>query len=249
MTFPRLTRCELCGAEARLLRSHIIPAFVYRYVMAGSGRFYDASHPRKFVQGGERVHLLCQDCESRFSLVERDFQNLFFPSGQISSLPLDYGPALYQFCCSVSWRVLTHMKLSSPLKYVDESRISDMLLSSVPEPEHDKCDLALERWATTLLTGKKTHNDQHIIFLNGKLVPFERSDVVGFHIFQGKSALATVAIFGPIILLGFISLSGGWKNTVVCPTGSTLPIISQTIPIEFARWLHDLYFNLERVAH
>ena len=249
MTFPQLEKCELCGSHSPLLRSHIIPAFVYRFVMAGTSRFYNALSPKKFVQGGERVHLLCQQCESCISLFEREFQTAFFPESGIASLPVNYGSGLYRFCCSVSWRVLTHMKLSQPLQYVQDSKISNMLLGAVPKEHHDACDHALDRWAKTILTGSPLFSDQHIVFLNGKLVPFERSDIVGFHIYQSKASLTTVAILGPIVLLGFIRPSTGWKYTEVHPMGGQFPIISQTMPVNFARWLHDLYFNLERVAH
>lgn len=249
MAFPKLEKCELCGSQTQLLRSHIIPAFVYRYVMAGTGRFYNALSPKKFVQGGERVHLLCQQCESYISLFERDFQTAFFPQAGFASLPINYGSGLYRFCCSVSWRVLTYMKLSQPLLYFQDSKISRMLQGTVPKDHHDACDRALERWAKTILAGSPLLSDQHIVFLNGNLVPFERSDIVGFHIYQSKASLATVAILGPIVLLGFIRLSTGWKNTEVHPMGGQFPIVSQTMPVNFARWLHDLYFNLERVAH
>lgn len=249
MAFPQLDQCALCGDRAPLQRSHIIPAFVYRNVMPDTGRFYSAFHPKKLIQGGERVHLLCQRCESRTSLFEREFQTLFFPSGKIASLPLVYDQVIYKFCCSVSWRILTYLKISTTSKYVDDSNISKMLHSNVPSEHHDRCDEKLEHWAKTMLTGTWEDNDQHVVFLNGKLVPFERSDIIGFHVFQSSTNLATVAILGPIVLLGFIHRSKGWENTSINPDGATLPIVSQSIPISFARWLHDLYFNLERIAH
>lgn len=217
--------------------------------MPDTCRFYDALRPRKLLQGGERVNMLCKGCESLLSLLEKNFQQLFFPIGGIASLPLTYDASLYRCFCSISWRVLTYLKMSVPDKYIESTRIVQMLQGQVALEDHELCEAARSRWARAVLVGEIGRLDQSVIFLNGKNFPFERSDAIGFCVFRDNGNLAVVAMLGPMILLGFIRQGPGWENANVDPAGGVFPIGSQSIPVGFSRWLHDLYFNLERVAH
>lgn len=207
--FPLLSKCELCGSPSPLCRSHIIPAFVYRQVLSDSKRFHSATRPRLLVQDGERVHLLCKDCEGQISSFERSFQRLVFPGKQMGSLPFSYDETLYRFCCSVSWRVLTYLKLSTSDSYIRQSSISKLLARQVPANDHRLCDSVRDGWAQTICRGASEANDQHIVFLNGKNVPLERSDIVGFTLFQHGRDLATISFLGPIVIVGFVRQGAG----------------------------------------
>ena len=248
MPFPQLDKCELCGSASPLARSHILPASAYRSIMSLPGSFYDALRPRLKKQGGTWAHLLCHACEVKLSFHEREFQRMLFPKDKPPSLPITYNSSLYICCCSISWRVLTYLKLSEPDNYAEKSRISLMLSSQIPEEQHSMTESVRIKWSETILTGEPKDEDHHLIFLNGKNVPFERSDIIGFSLFQDGKNLALASILGPIIVLGFVKQGSGWSNTTISPRGSTFAIGAQSLPVGFFRWLHDLYFNIERVA-
>jgi hypothetical protein len=67
--------CKLCRGEKTLLKSHIIPEFMYKSMYDEKHRFHcitlgrEASDTQK--QKGEWDRLLCGDCEQRFSRLER----------------------------------------------------------------------------------------------------------------------------------------------------------------------------------
>lgn len=67
--------CKLCQApESELRNSHVIPEFNYAPCYDGKHRFSRLSSTgpkhRKFEQKGYREHLLCQKCETKFSVWE-----------------------------------------------------------------------------------------------------------------------------------------------------------------------------------
>ena len=69
-----LGRCRLCGAEAKLQHSHVIPKLMFRSMQ----RFAPGVMPHR-TGGGERrprpghvkEHMLCSKCEGEFSRYER----------------------------------------------------------------------------------------------------------------------------------------------------------------------------------
>lgn len=67
--------CKLCRSEKKLLKSHVIPEFMYASMYDENHRFQrisslqDEFNPRK--QKGEWDRLLCSDCEQRISKFER----------------------------------------------------------------------------------------------------------------------------------------------------------------------------------
>jgi len=108
--------CALCGADAVLRDSHIIPEFLHRPV-------YDSKHralsigmeaPTRVLQKGLRDRLLCDDCERRLQKSEHYFARLWYKDRCIpemkDDLPLyfdlrglDY--RLFKlFVLSVVWR-------------------------------------------------------------------------------------------------------------------------------------------------
>jgi hypothetical protein len=84
--------CALCGAQARLEQSHIIPRFVYRGLE---------------IPDGLKRPLLCGACEDQFSEYESAFARVVFhPLVTDPRLVAKYGKWLLQFSVSVCWRVL-----------------------------------------------------------------------------------------------------------------------------------------------
>lgn len=105
--------CRLCNAEATLQHSHILPAFVFRWMRESSGGGYLrlGMTPNRRVQDGLKRYWLCVDCEELFSRAETDFANkVFYPYTSDNSSRIIYGDWLLRFCVSVSWRVLQFCK-------------------------------------------------------------------------------------------------------------------------------------------
>jgi hypothetical protein len=78
--------CALCGSEAPLIESHIIPEFLHRSVYDEHHRtrlFTHKSDESRLLQKGVRDRLLCGACEQKFSVLERYFSQLWYHSSQV----------------------------------------------------------------------------------------------------------------------------------------------------------------------
>jgi len=102
--------CALCGKEAVLELSHIIPKFVFDYVKRTSvtSRFRTPlDNPDVPKQDGDKKKLLCGECEDLFSEQERLFANNLFHKFQKDNIQeINYDRWLNYFITSVNWRVL-----------------------------------------------------------------------------------------------------------------------------------------------
>lgn len=104
-----IASCKLCGEQRELRMSHIIPAFIFRWVRetSGNGFLRFGVEPNKRVQDGITLAMLCESCEGRFSKWEDQFaRRLFYPYVGDGGLRVRYGPWLLQFGASLVWRVL-----------------------------------------------------------------------------------------------------------------------------------------------
>ncbi|MGE7787448.1 hypothetical protein ACQKMX_27485 [Bacillus cereus] len=103
--------CALCKRESELKLSHIIPKFIFRALKKDSftGKLRLSAEPNKSIQDGEKMHLLCGECEQIFSDSERRFSNgIYVPfknDGFNNTLRYD-GDWLCRFIASVNWRIL-----------------------------------------------------------------------------------------------------------------------------------------------
>ncbi len=68
-------KCNLCGKEKELQKSHIIPEFIYKSLYDDKGRFHVVStldrRPRPIEQKGIREKLFCRECEQHLSEYEK----------------------------------------------------------------------------------------------------------------------------------------------------------------------------------
>ena len=72
-------QCCLCGDPGPLQGSHIIPAFVFRYLWDTSvGLMRTSVAPNRRVQDGPTIPLLCAMCEGRLGKWEGEFGRSFF---------------------------------------------------------------------------------------------------------------------------------------------------------------------------
>lgn len=110
-------KCRLCGREADLLNSHIIPRFVIRWIKktSATGFLRGVEDPDSRIQDYHE-DLLCEDCEMVFSDFEREFaSNIFYPHINKDTAIFEYEEWLQKFVMSVSWRLIV-----SELSEVDE---------------------------------------------------------------------------------------------------------------------------------
>ena len=108
-------KCKLCGKEKKLLLSHIIPKFVYKWMQNSGGKFFRTlENPNVRKQDGTKIELLCIDCEQKLSKSEKWFsENIFYPYLERNKNIIVYGKELAHFIISVLWRVLLIEKLVS----------------------------------------------------------------------------------------------------------------------------------------
>ncbi len=105
-----MPNCALCKSNTDLRESHVIPQFVFDRIKKNSPTGYlraglvDVNLRR---QDGDKLRLLCGDCEERFSRAERDFaEQVFTPYHESGTTSFEYGSWLSYFISSVNWRTL-----------------------------------------------------------------------------------------------------------------------------------------------
>lgn len=152
-----MSKCALCGNEAKLEISHILPKFLFRYQKKSSptGNIRSADNPNRIVQDGEKLPFLCGECEDLFSRWETSFaNNIFYPYEKGEKTEFSYDSDLSKFLASLSFRCLKLSYLDHRLGYID-----DNLIQHVPK--------ALDSLARYLL-GESPHPNeqrQHLILL------------------------------------------------------------------------------------
>lgn len=120
-------QCRLCAGESDLQLSHILPAFVFRWLResSGNGHLRSGSSPNQRVQDGLKRHWLCSPCEGMLGRSETDFAaKLFYPYTSDGSSRIIYGEWLLHFCVSVSWRVLQFFKEETSLKCYEPEAVT-----------------------------------------------------------------------------------------------------------------------------
>ena len=102
-------QCRLCLLHPAIENSHILPRFVYRAIKSDSptGFFRNPYSPNCRVQDGDKVRLLCTQCEQRFGSAEREFATHAFSAfHETDRDEFAYGPWLHYFMTSLAWRTL-----------------------------------------------------------------------------------------------------------------------------------------------
>lgn len=108
--------CAFCGLYAPLRESHVLPAFVYRWLKGGSGTGHirNTDNPNRRVQDGLKLPWLCSACERQFSKYETAFATKVFHVWGEGREQIRYSEWLLKFCVSVSWRVLRFARGKNP---------------------------------------------------------------------------------------------------------------------------------------
>lgn len=115
-------KCALCGKEADLEKSHIIPKFIPKRIVkkSATGFMRNIFNPQKRIQDGSKQYLLCGDCEDRFNKYETIFASEVFnlyKNGKLEDFK--YEKWLSKFIISVNWRTL-YLEL---IEYLKEQNI------------------------------------------------------------------------------------------------------------------------------
>lgn len=141
--------CGLCGSEATLQHSHLVPAFFDRRLRADAGTpFMRGANPNQRVQSGPKMYLLCSTCEGRFSKAEAEFaETVYHPTLDGLFFEIVWTRGLTLFVTSLSWRNLisTMRKHGGPREGVwteadwsamrrAEARLRQYLLEQSPFP-------------------------------------------------------------------------------------------------------------------
>jgi hypothetical protein len=238
--------CRLCHSEAELQESHIIPAFVFRWLKETSPTpFMRTSRtPDRREQDGIKRYWFCRDCEQVLSGLETQFaSNIFHPITKDGGHRVTYSGWLLKFCVSISWRTL--------LLASEEGHFSDL-----PETHRAASSLALLAWREMLL-GEAEHPgqfEQHLLvfdeigsYTGGPLPPnMNRYAMrsIEMDIPHANDFGFTFVKMGSIAVLGFFYLrkpkewSGGKvhvKSGMVGPTKYILPLSFYDYLVERAR--------------
>lgn len=239
--------CRLCRQSAPLRASHIVPAFVFKWLRRRAfGHIRRAGNPNVRIQDGAKLPLLCEACEQRFSKWENEFAARIFPEAHReldTAIDASYDEWAKKFAVSISWRILLYEKMNG---YV------------APSPEREARVLRADRvWAEYLLEQRPDVSAlrQHLIFMSAlkgasggplSVSPFMNrylTGVVDMDIVTGDhEGVYTYAKLGRILLFGEIEpmQRDHWENTVIRRRGRFSPKgRPYAMPEPFARYLVD----------
>ena len=197
--------CQLCGHFSELQESHILPAFVFRWVRKRgiTGHMRSAATPNRRSQDGLKQHLLCKACEEVLGNFERSFSSYAFYPALNDEWSGEYRKWLLKFCVSVSWRIIVLWnKLQSGPDYSREQQKlcmeaeevwKDFLLDECDTPKSFVQHLVL--WPEiTRNTGSNLPNN-----INRYL-----SGAVEMDVCKTSDFLATYAKLGSFMIFGIV---------------------------------------------
>lgn len=101
-------KCALCGKEAKLMNSHIIPKLVYKRIRSHkNSRFRSLDDFTKTMQDGEKRQMLCHECEELFSSYEVKFASQYLDY-YLSTDRIKHKPSgvVENYFLTIAWRVL-----------------------------------------------------------------------------------------------------------------------------------------------
>lgn len=228
--------CALCRISYCEEQSHVIPAFVIKYLKRTSptGYLRGTSGPNQRLTDGPKHELLCGACEDRFSVWEGRFaRQIWRPltEGRLGSEAFEYGGWLARFAVSVTWRALTSMlqRGQGGASSLDARR---------------SIDRALQVWAQ-FLRGERhdlgAHSVQMILMLDHDVVLTDLSPgftsyylarAVNYATFETSEGHDLVVKMGRVILVGCLdeARSGARSASALAPESGIYVPISERLP-------------------
>jgi hypothetical protein len=205
--------CALCENCQDLKESHIIPAFIFKWIKETSATGYLRSSvkPNLRVQDGKKNDLLCENCEKRFNQYETNFANeIFYPyvskelsKNQITTNTITYFKYqdwLLRFAISVQWRILITSQIIIDKLATKQSKILKSFISI---------------WRDFLYNKRQDSGkcETHLIFLQNLstgsgFLPDNINEQVNLYILRhidgaittGKNNLGVFVKFGPMCI-------------------------------------------------
>ena len=143
---PTPQTCRLCGTQGPVLESHVLPAFVGRWLKETSATGFLRGYvvPDRRMQDFPTARLLCGACEQRFSPLRRNLRSgSFYPSmmgGYASNMSGGFVTSQFPWLGAVSRLrtekvyaiILTMLMLSASPKILGENIYSGRLTNRVP---------------------------------------------------------------------------------------------------------------------
>ena len=217
-------KCNLCQNEPLQEKSHIVPAFIFRWLKSSSttGYLRKPDNVNKRVNDGAKIQLLGPKCEDRFSIWEKWFaEKIFHPVHEQSQRDLEfqYDEKLANFCVSISWRVLIH-KISNGYE-------------SLPYNYRDLIQPVLNVWRDYLCGNREDISvySQHFIILDpNKLLGLKALDYqelsfyinrgIDYDIIYSDKEFYVMSKLCNILIIGSIQEPPNiWRNTEVSLNG------------------------------
>lgn len=235
--------CRLCDEDSDLQESHVLPAFVYRWLKetSATGFIRFGREPNRRVQDGYKEYWLCRKCEQRFNVWETQFANrIFYPINENDGVKVKYGDWLLKFCVSVSWRTLLLMRENNWLEdFTDEQRKS--------------AEKALATWATLLLdeVPHPGRFEQHLIVAGAEespTLPDLPANInryllrtVDLDVVRSTSTTFVLSKMGRFFILGFIDVRypRQWVGTKINANEGTINGAEYTVPRQFGEYLTE----------
>lgn len=234
--------CHLCGTTSELKNSHIVPAFVFRWLRetSGNGHLRSSQTPNVRIQDGPKERWLCAACEANFNRSETAFATqIFHPYLKASGNQLKYGSWLLHFCASVSWRTLHYHTLHNYTEEFPphlekaiqqaEATWKDFLLGNIPHPGKFRQHIVpVDRIESA--SGKLSPN------INRYLMRAVQIDIC-----QGGETLFTFTKLGRFLILGFINEPNlsNWTGSKVNANQGIIEPRKYTMPAAFAGYLNE----------
>jgi hypothetical protein len=232
----------MCAKTATLEAGHIVPAFVWRWLIKTAALPYvrTAEEPNRRLQDGWKRHWLCRACEDQIGRFEKAFSEELFPLVVTEKkAPYGYGPWLSRFIASIAWRTL--------LLYSERGESFEFL-----RPEHRALvPQALERWRAFVLGEADTPGVHELHFISlGVLADYQGDRIlppnfnryllrtIELHITGGPSQALVYIKMGSAVAVGFIQPPppDDWVGTRVA-LGEGQVGGSITVPIQFLDYL------------
>lgn len=208
--------CALCKQPATLRNSHILPAFVFRWLRetSSTGHIRSTDNIDRRVQDGEKKPWLCADCEKLLSHDEREFATKLFHPWQAGTYSVEYQAWLQRFCVSISWRILMRCKGRNPdHKYT---------------AQEERCTADAERiWRDYLLRRRSSIGKfvQHLLpldIIESTTIPNLPDNInrylarhVDMDIIGSSKTMMTFAKLGGFVIFGMIRQHRKWDGTRV----------------------------------
>lgn len=236
-------KCALCLDGHASERGHVIPRFVYRYLIKTSptGFLRGTQRPNKRLQDGKTRRFLCPRCEDAISRWETEFSRHVFNPVHKQDLfqklqPFEYREWLHRFLVSVSWRSLYDLDTSN--------------VGAFPHGDDSAVEQALTVWQQYLLGLRADVGEfnQHIVFFDtpGSTRGIENSVDLAIYMnravthttFHSSSDSYVFTKLCRIVVVGTIKDTlRGWRGTAVSPLGGVFQFGDQVVSGVLFRWL------------